>query len=249
MKFVTNLVKKLNSGELFYQSNRAVFLLAKNYYSNPGAGICRTKFGRKMNGRFPAPRPGFYIKIVILVIFVLLFNAKAKAVSLFDETVYRPLIADRKAYLPGNLLTVIVMETSDAQSSADLASGKVIKAALEASYNKTNHKLGLELNGKGKSSAKTGRNGKIKAALTVRIKSLEEGGSYFVEGQQQIRINGEQQTILLNGLVRPEDISAENTVLSTRIANAQITYSGDGSVSNAERHNYIYQVLSLIGLI
>ncbi len=188
-------------------------------------------------------------EISLMLILTLLSAPLASAVSLFDETVYRPLIADRKAYLPGDLLTVIVMEASDAQSGADLASGKEIKTALEASYNKQKQDLSLELTGKGSSRAKTGRNGKIKAALTVRVKDVQPGGAYLIEGHQLIRINGEQQRILIKGVVRAEDISAQNTVLSTRLANAQITYTGDGSVSNAQRHNYIYHLLSFIGLV
>ncbi len=188
-------------------------------------------------------------KLIVILLLTLLFIPFSRAVSLFDESVYRSLIADKKAYLPGDLLTVIVMEASDAQSGADLASGKEIKTALEASYNKNKQDLSLELIGKGSARAKTGRNGKIKAALTVRVKDIQPGGALLVEGSQLIRINGEQQSILLKGLVRPEDISAQNTVLSTRLADAQITYTGNGSVSNAQRHNIIYQVLSFIGLV
>lgn len=188
------------------------------------------------------------MKLIIRFFILLLVLPLARAVSLFDENNYRSLIADRKAYLPGDLLTVIVMETSDAHSSADLASGKEIKAALEANYNKEHHKVGFGLSGKGRSAAKTGRNGKIKAALTVRIKNVQSGG-YLVEGHQLIRINGEQQTILLRGIVRSEDISSQNTVLSTRLANAQITYTGDGSVADSQRRNYVYKMLSLVGLV
>ena len=62
-------------------------------------------------------------------------------------------------------------------------------------------------------------------------------------------INGEQQRILLSGIVRPEDISPQNTILSTRLADAHITYTGNGSVSNAQDHNYIYKILSFVGLV
>ncbi|WP_051555102.1 flagellar basal body L-ring protein FlgH [Legionella fairfieldensis] len=184
-----------------------------------------------------------------LIGFCLFFSSLSQAISLFNDNVYRPLIADRKAYLPGDVLTVIVMETSNAQSSADLASGKEIKTALEARYNKNRHEVAFGLEGKGRAAAKTGRNGKIKASLTVRIKAILPGGSYLVEGHQLIRINGEQQTILLSGVVRQEDISPQNTVLSTRLADAQITYTGDGSVSDSQRRNYVYKLLSFIGLV
>jgi flagellar L-ring protein FlgH len=171
------------------------------------------------------------------------------SVSLFNDGLYRPFIADKKAYLPGDLLTVIIMETSNAQTNADLASSKELKTALEASYNKHPEQVSLGLKGEGRSAGKTGRNGKIKAALTVRVKTLLPNGSYCVEGHQNIQINGEIQTIQLTGLVRQEDISTQNTVLSTRLGDAKITYTGDGSVSNSERHNYLYRLLSLAGLV
>ena len=184
-----------------------------------------------------------------ILLFCLGISFNALAINLYDEASYRPLMADRVAVFPGDLLTVIVMETSNAQSSTELASGKDLKLALDASYNKNKHDLALGLKSKGRSSAKTGRNGKIKAALTVRIQCILPNRSYQVEGRQVILINGEQQTILLRGIVRPEDITPQNTVLSTRVANAQITYTGYGSVSDSERRNYLYKMLSFMGLV
>ena len=184
-----------------------------------------------------------------LLICLYLFCSMAFSVTLFNDMSYRPFIADKKAYLPGDLLTVIVLETSDAKTSADLASSKEIKSALEASYNKHPEQVSFGLRGDGRAGAKTERNGKIKASLTVRIKEVLPNNSYCIEGQQRIQINGELQTIVLRGIVRQEDISTQNTVLSTRLGNAEITYTGDGSVSNAQKHNYIYKALYFLGLV
>ena len=186
---------------------------------------------------------------IMAMILIAVFTPLVHSVSLYNDVAYRPFIADKKAYLPGDLLTVIVMETSNAQTSADLSSNKEIKTALEASYNKRPQEVAFGLRGDGRSSGKTARNGNIKAALTVRIKTVLQSGRYCVEGHQQIKINGELQTIWLSGVVREEDISTQNTVLSTRLADAKITYSGDGTVSDAQRHNYIYRLLSLVGLV
>lgn len=180
---------------------------------------------------------------------MLILSQTLWAINLFDEDVYRPLIADRKATLPGDILTVIVMETSNAQTSADLSSHKKIKAVLDAGYNRNKHQVDFGLEGDGKATAKTGRNGKIKAALTVRIKEVFPNQTYLVEGAQRITINGENQKILLRGVVRPEDISPQNTILSTRLAQAQIVYTGAGSVSNSQDRNYIYKILSFIGVV
>jgi len=188
-------------------------------------------------------------KMIFVLLTTILFSPLAWSICLYDETIYRAFTADRKAYLPGDLLTVIVLETSNAKTSADLSSSKEIKSALEASYNKNKHEVGLGLRGDGRSAAKTERNGKIKASLTVQIRDVFPNGSYLIEGNQLITINGEQQTILLSGIVRQEDITSQNTILSTRLANAKITYTGDGSVSNSQRYNYVYKVLSFMGLV
>ena len=188
-------------------------------------------------------------KNIALLLILFVFNPTAWAINLYNETTYRAFTADRKAYLPGDVLTVIVMETSNAQTSADLSSGKEIKTVLEASYNKSQHEVGFGLRGDGRAAEKTERNGRIKAAISVRIKGVYPNGSYQVEGHQIIQINGEQQTILLCGIVRPEDISSQNTVLSNRLADAKITYTGDGSVSNSQRYNYVYKLLSFAGLV
>lgn len=176
-------------------------------------------------------------------------NPEGWALSLFDESIYRPLISDRRASLPEDVLTVIVLETSNAQTSADLASSKELKSALKVGYNRNTHEVEFGLKGKGQTAAKTGRNGKIKASLTVRIKDILPNGTYRVEGLQKITINGERQSIVLSGIVRPEDISPQNTVLSTRLANAHIQYTGDGSVSDSQHRNYFYKILSFVGLV
>lgn len=189
------------------------------------------------------------MKYRLFYLLLLTFMHNAWSVNLFEEELYRPLIADRKAYLPGDVLTVIVLETSNAQTSADLSSSKDINAALSVGYNKDKHEVDFGLKGKGRTAAKTGRNGKIKASLTVRVKEVFPNTTYLVEGLQTITINGEQQQILLSGIVRPEDISPQNTILSTRLASAHISYSGNGSVSNSQTRNYFYKILSFVGLV
>lgn len=189
----------------------------------------------------------YVLRALVAILFC--YAASSWAVNLFNEELYRPLIADRIATLPGDILTVLVLETSNAQTSAALSSNKDIKTNLNVAYNRDKHEVEFGLSGKGRAGAKTDRNGKIKASLTVRIKTIFPNNTYLVEGIQTITINGEQQRILLSGIVRPEDITPQNTILSTRLADAHITYTGQGSVSNAQDRNYIYKVLSFVGLV
>lgn len=188
-------------------------------------------------------------KIKFLLALVIFQSSVCFAVSLFDDASYQSLITDQKAYHQGDLLTVLVMETSNAETNTQLGSNKGIKSALSAGYDDTEHEVSLGLKGEGKSSAKTGRNGKIKAAITVSVKHVLDNQKYLIQGKQLIQINGEMQTIILSGIVRAQDISPQNTLLSTRLANAHITYTGLGEVSNATRKNYLYQALSWLGLV
>ncbi len=185
-----------------------------------------------------------YISILLMIL-----SQQALAINLYSEIDYRPLTSDRRASFPGDLLTVLVMETSNAESAADLSSSKDISTGLSGSYNGQTAEVKFGLNGTGKAAAKTGRNGKIKAALTVSIISVLPDGNFAVSGSQRIVINHEEQVITLKGIVRREDISAQNTILSTRLANAKIIYSGIGSVSNSQNYNHIYKVLSFLGLV
>lgn len=191
----------------------------------------------------------FVARFCISALLFLLTAQYAWAINLYQPDTFQSLTADHKAMRPGDILTVLVMETSQAQTGADLASGKDIKAALEAGFRHQRESGSLRLSGQGRSSAKTGRNGKIKASLSVRIVENLPHNRYRVEGLQRIGINGEEQIIRLHGLVRMEDISPQNTILSTRLADAHITYTGKGAVSNSQDHDYLYKLLSFVGLV
>lgn len=185
----------------------------------------------------------------ILCMGVFFLSPYCWAENLFHEMAYRSLIADRRAYQLNDSLTIIVLENANAQANADLTSNKDMHTDLAANYNNNPYSLSLALNGKGAMTGKTGRNGSIKATITGRITKLLADNRYEIYGQQIIRINGEQQTLIVQGIVRAEDISAENTVLSSRLANAEIHYLGKGIIANAQRFNPVFNILSFIGLL
>lgn len=187
--------------------------------------------------------------VVILMGILMVFSQNAFSTTLFDEADYHPLIADQKAFFQGDLLTVIILETSNAESNAHLSSNKKIKAGLEAGIKHHNEMLSFGLNGEGQGNAKTTRGGKIKATITAHIIKVHPKERYEIEGQQQIQINGERQTIEVHGIVRAQDIFPDNTVFSTRLGNAHIIYTGIGDVANAHRNNFLYRSLSWIGVI
>jgi flagellar L-ring protein precursor FlgH len=71
-----------------------------------------------------------------------------------------------------------------------------------------------------------GRSGDLTAVLTVRVVEVESGGALRIRGSRRVSVDGRLQTIDLEGWVRGEDVDGSNRVLSSRIADAVITYKG-----------------------
>ena len=71
----------------------------------------------------------------------------------------------------------------------------------------------------------------------------------YVSGRQQILVNGEKQLIELSGRVRPIDVTEANTVLSSRIADANITYIGDGILAEKQKQGILTHILGWLGLL
>lgn len=84
-------------------------------------------------------------------------------------------------------------------------------------------------------NGQTQRSGRLTATLPVRVKDVMPNGDLFVEGTNVIMVSNEEHHLYVSGIVRPVDIKANNTVPSSRIANAEIEYIGRGDVNDQQR--------------
>ncbi len=169
--------------------------------------------------------------------------------SLINPESFRGPAADQRAYRVGDVLTVYVLETTRARSQAATDSDRSTGFAADLSAPSTNYNGSIVVQGKSKGAAQTTRVGELRAQLTVRVEAIEANGLMRIKGTQVLEVNKEQQRITLSGLVRPEDISAGNIVWSTRIADAQVSLSGKGIVSEAQKKSLISRVFSWLGLL
>jgi flagellar L-ring protein precursor FlgH len=162
----------------------------------------------------------------------------------------RALTSDIKAAAVGDVLTVLVVEEAQAANAAQTGEQRRsdLTVGLQGSFNRFGFQTGgrfqsgTQFQGRGE----TMRSERIRARLTVRVVAVDSVGNLLVEGRRTTRINGEEQTIVIRGKVRPLDISPENTVLSSALAELELSYDGDGTVSRAQEPGLIARLLRLL---
>jgi len=179
----------------------------------------------------------------------ILLSVDASAEKLFKESSYRPLTADNKAFRIGDILTVQVFENSSATTSSDTGTRR--KNNVNAALTKDNgsiKQVGVGVNGDFDGGGKTQRANRLLATISVKVKAINSNGDLVVNGEQLLTVNDEVQKVTVEGLVRPHDISDGNTVLSTRLADAKITYVGEGELTERQRRGMWRKVLDWLGL-
>lgn len=158
------------------------------------------------------------------------------------------LFEDRKARRVGDALTIVLVEKTAASKKASTNTAKAgdIKAGIPnllgapLSFNAPGRPgldlaLEAELNsdqkfkGEGDSSLSNSLNGRI----TVTVAEVLSNGYLVVRGEKQLNINQGDEYVRFSGIVRPADVRSDNTVVSTLVADAKITYVGDGVVADA----------------
>ena len=98
--------------------------------------------------------------------------------------------------------------------------------------------------GQGTSSRST----TVTGQMTAKITSVLPSGNYIVEGTRYVEVNDEKQTIDVSGEIRPDDIASDNSVLSSRVANAKIKFTGAGPASESAKPGLLSRVLGWLDL-
>ncbi|MGY8562913.1 flagellar basal body L-ring protein FlgH [Paracidovorax citrulli] len=188
-------------------------------------------------------------KAITALALLMLASPLVQAQSLIEPERYRALAADHRAYRVGDVITVFVAEATRARSQAatDASSRLELNAGLRTPTTDYNADLGL--GGSNSGGAQTTRVGELRTQVSVQVVAVDPDGGLRIEGWQNLTVNGENQRIRLKGLVRPQDVSAQNTVWSNRIANAELELDGVGIVSESQRQSVIYRLFKWLRLM
>ncbi len=192
-------------------------------------------------------RPGAWA--LLLAATGLLVALSSSAGSLYDEQTYRALTADNKAFRVGDVLTVQVFENSSATTSTDTGTRRKNSLSAELSHGSRRvAETAIGAGGDFDGGGRTQRANRVLITLSVSVKEVLANGDLRVSGEQMLLINQEQQKVTLDGRVRPHDISEGNVVLSTRLADARITYLGEGEVSQRQQRAWWRKLLDWAGM-
>lgn len=154
---------------------------------------------------------------------------------------------DLKARRVGDLLTVILDEQTDATKTASTGITKDNTTSLSAP---TILGKGVTLNGNPLNTSLASANdfaaesdssqsNKLQGNITVTVSQVLSNGNLVVQGEKWIAINQGDEYVRLRGIVRPYDIAPDNTVLSTLIGDARITYRGKGAPAEAQAMGWL----------
>ncbi|MFL6676179.1 MAG: flagellar basal body L-ring protein FlgH [Massilia sp.] len=173
----------------------------------------------------------------------------AQADSLYKPKSFQALTSDRKAAAVGDLLTVQVFESATATTSADTSSRRKNNISASLVHGKNDMaRAALATSGDFDGGGRTERTNRFLTTLTVKVRDVYPNGDLQVEGEEVLSVDDERQTIHLVGRVRTADISDTNVVLSTRLADANITLVGDGALSDRQRRAWWRRAMDWLGL-
>ncbi len=170
------------------------------------------------------------------------------------------LFIDKRASRVGDIITVLISESSSASKNAstELERESSLTAALtallgyeeaiRAKNSRFNPSSALDVSTKNTfgSDGTTSRSGQLSATISAKIVEILPSGNMAIEGRREITVNEEEQIIKLSGLIRPEDIGPENTILSRYIADAKITYTGEGILGDKQRPGWFTRIFDII---
>lgn len=168
------------------------------------------------------------------------------------------LVADARPVNVGDLVTISITETNQASEIANTAPSRDsgvkvginslfgLSFPMKAFTNKdvnvdtaVDATLGNSSNGQGK----TERQSSFTSYLTARVIQVLPNQNLMIQGQRQMRINNETEVVRLTGIIRPQDIDRTNTVPSTKMAEARVTISGAGVVSDKQRVGWFQRIV------
>lgn len=190
------------------------------------------------------------MKRVIITGLAVMLSASVYAQSLRDNPGFS-MFSDEKANKVGDVVTILVVESSQASNNAEKTTNRKSDLGFNASADfgsasspKAAVSVGSNNGFNGTGGTKT--TGMISTKISATIDSVRANGNMVIRGIRKTVINGEEQLVSVKGVVRPIDINPDNSVLSYNISEAEFIFEGKGMIDDAQSPGWFTKFLHWI---
>jgi len=162
--------------------------------------------------------------------------------GVFSTEAFSTLTSDHRAFRPGDVLTVLLQETTQASKKTGTTVGKNSAATVTPSLllgNTFSTDIGLSAKRNFDSSDSSTQQNALQGSITVVVQQVLPNGLLQVRGEKSLTLNEGEEIIRLSGYVRASDVDTDNSLSSLRIANARIVYSGRGALAETHRQGWL----------
>lgn len=168
--------------------------------------------------------------------------------SLYRSNISINLFGDNKASRIGDIITVMLEEQTSSSKSSNVDVAKDNDTNIDASSTLFGMQPSLGSIGLGTSlisereftgEASADQSNRLTGDITVTVVDVYPNGNLLIRGEKWITLNRGDEYIRISGLVRADDIEPDNTVISTKIANARISYSGTGELADSQQMGWL----------
>ncbi len=190
--------------------------------------------------------------ITVIIIVIILAAAIAAPAQTINEVVARSMYSDQKAFGEGDIITVLIVEFTRGANQTDTRTNSdnrtIADVRTSGTFNDLLPGLGMDadLVNRNESSGRTESRNTLESRMTAVVTEVQDNGLLVIQGTRTLEVNGESQTTLITGVVRPEDVGSDNTVFSYNIANASIAYTGKGMVNDAGKPGILTRIWNWI---
>lgn len=168
--------------------------------------------------------------------------------SLFKANYVNNIYSDSKAHRIGDIISVILSENTQAKKNAKTELKKENEYDLGAvtglggqavTVNGKALQFGLEQDSAFKGDSKSDQGNSLSGNISVHVLRVLPNGNLMIRGEKWITLNNGDEYIRLTGIIRSKDINSNNTILSTKVANARIQYAGTGTFADVNEQGWL----------
>ena len=173
--------------------------------------------------------------------------------SLFKLNYVNNIYSDSKAHRVGDIISVILSESTQAQKNAKTEMKKENSATLSpitgfggvpVNFKDKAIQFGYDQESDFKGDSKANQGNSLSGNISVHVLRVLPNGNLMIRGEKWMSLNNGDEYIRLTGVIRPQDINSNNTVTSSKVANARIQYAGTGTFADVQEQGWLSSFFS-----